>query len=105
MASVSNKSQLQYVLQTFERDPQLSIRKVAQLYNIPRTTLSIRINGHSACEDIMANSQKLTVLEEEVVVREVLDLDSRGFPPRMHDMEDMANRLLATCDAMYVGPR
>ena len=43
------------------------------------------------------------MLKEEVVVREIFDLDSRGFPPRIHDMEDIANRLLAIYEAIYVG--
>src|SRR6266699_6083239 len=104
MTSASNESQLQYTLQTFERDPQLSIRKVVRLYNIPRTTLSVRINGRSICEDIIANSRKLTALEKEMVVREVLDLNSRGFLPRIYDIEDITNRLLTIYDTMCVGP-
>ncbi len=47
----------------------------------------------------------MTALEEKVIVQEVFDLDSRGFPPWMRDVEDMVNRLLATCDATYVGLR
>ncbi len=105
MALTSNENQLQYTLQTFERNPQLNIRKVTQLYNIPRTTLSARINGRSTREDIIANSRKLTALEEEMVVQEVLDLNSRKFPPRIYNVEDIANRLLATRDATHVGPR
>ena len=103
MVSASNENQLQYTLQTFERDPQLSIRMVVRLYNIPRTTLSARINSRSTREDIIANSRKLTALEEEVVVREVFDLDSRRFPPRIRDIEDIANRLLAIRNATYIG--
>ncbi len=104
MISTSNEYQLQLVFQTFEKDPQLSVRKVVRFYNILYSTLSIRINGVSICAITMANSWKLTALKEEVVVREVFDLDSRGFPLRMYDVEDIANRLLAIYDAIYVGP-
>ena len=102
--STSNEYQLQLTLQTFEKDLQLNIRKAVQLYNIPRITLTHYINGRSIYANIIINLQKLTALEEEVVVREVLDLDSRRFLPRMYDMEDMANRLLATYDATCVRP-
>ena len=105
MASVSNKSQLQYVLQTFERDPQLNICKVVRFYNIPHTTLSVWINGRSTREDIITNSRKLTTLKEEVVIREVLDLNSQRFLSRIRDVEDIANRLLAIYNATYIGPR
>ena len=76
MASTSNKHQLQLACQTFEKDLQLSICKAARLYNIPRTTLSNRINGRPTRIDTIANSQKLTALEEEVIVQKIFDLDS-----------------------------
>src|SRR6266699_6421646 len=104
MVSTSNECQLQLTLQTFEKDPQLNVRKVIRLYNILYSTLSIRINGVFVRATIIANSRKLIVLEEKVIVRKVLDLDSRGFPLRMYDIEDMVNRLLTIYDTIYVGP-
>ena len=49
--------------------------------------------------------QKLTDLEESVIVQHILDLDSRSFPPRLSNVEDMANQLLAERDASKVGKR
>ncbi len=80
MASISNECQLQLALQTFEKDPQLNIRKAIQLYNILHSILSIRINSVSIYTITIANSQKLITLEKEIIVREILDLDSRRFP-------------------------
>ena len=37
----------------------------------------------------------LTKLEEKVVVEHILNLDSRGFPPRLTDVADIANSLRA----------
>ena len=102
MASISNKYQLQFVLQAFEKDLQLNVRKAIQLYNILYSTLFIQINNVSTYTTTIANLQKLTTLEKEVVVREVFDLDSRRFPPRMYDVEDIVNRLLAIYNAIYV---
>src|SRR6266566_2559795 len=105
MASISNECQLQLALQTFEKDPQLNIRKTTQLYNILHSTLSIRINNISTHTTIITNSRKLTALKEKVVIRKVFDLDSRRFPPRIHNIEDIANRLLIIYNAIYIGPR
>ncbi len=55
MVSPSNDNQLQLVFQAFERDPQLSICKLVQFYNILRTTLSARINGRSTHTNTIAN--------------------------------------------------
>jgi len=74
--STSNKRQLQLVLQTFEKDPQLDIRKAMQFYNILHSTLSHRINSRSTRICIIANSQKLTALKKEMIVREIFNIDS-----------------------------
>lgn len=64
--------------------------------------------GISSCvdwclQDLQPNSAKLTNLEEEAMLRHVLDLDLRGFSPRLTDVEDIANLLLADRDAGRVG--
>ena len=48
-------------------------------------------------------SSKLTIEEEEVIVRYILDLDTRGFSPRKAEVEDMANLLLTRRGATRVG--
>ncbi len=68
MASTFNESQLQFVLQAFEKDPQLSINEAVQLYNILHTTLSVRIKGRFIYTDIIINLQKLTALKEEMII-------------------------------------
>ncbi len=105
MASTSNKCQLQLAFQTFEKDLQLNIYKATQFYNILCITLSTRINGVSIRENIITNSQKLTTLEKEVVVREVFNIDSRRFPPRIYNVKDIVNWLLMIYDAICVGLR
>ena len=55
MISTSNESQLQLVLQTFEKDLQLSINEVIRLYNILYTILSTRIKGRSIRIDVIIN--------------------------------------------------
>ena len=41
--------------------------------------------------DLKPESQKLTDLEETVIVQHTLDLDARAFLPRLCHVEDMAN--------------
>ena len=40
---------------------------------------------------------KLTKTENEVIIQHILKLDERGYPPRLSDVEGMANSLLAEC--------
>ncbi len=41
------------------------------------------------------------MLKEEVVVREVFDLDSRRFPPRIYNIKNIVNRLLKNMVAKH----
>ena len=44
---------------------------------------------------------KLLIIEEEVIVKNILNLDIRGFPLRLSAVKDLANSLLA---ARYYNP-
>jgi hypothetical protein len=61
------------------------------------------MNGHTSIRDRRPALQKLTKLEEEVIVQYILNLDSRGFAPRLASVEDMANYLLKTRGGKRVG--
>jgi len=39
-------------------------------------------------------NHNLTELEEEVLVQHILNIDERGFAPRLAGVEDMANYIL-----------
>ena len=72
-----------------------SSRRAAATYNIPESTLRDRCAGKLTQRDYKPKSKKLTKLEEEVVVRYILDLNSRGFAPTLSTVQDMADKLLA----------
>jgi hypothetical protein len=105
MQSSSNERQIELALQAIRADQNLSIRKAATIYNVPRSTLAFRLRGRVARVDTAPNSRNLDLLEEDIIVREILDWNSRGFPPRYRDVEDMANRLRTARDASRVGKR
>jgi hypothetical protein len=81
----------------------LSRRKAAEIYDVPETTLRDRIAGRPSRSDTRPKVQKLTELKEETNVQHVFDRDSRGFSPRLADVEDMANYLLEKRGAKRVG--
>jgi len=51
----------------------------------------------------MPNSRSLTNTEEQVIVDHILELDARGFPPRLAAVADMANSLRAERGLGHVG--
>ena len=75
----------------------LSCRRAAKIYNVPYTILTDRMNGATSRNNIKPNCLKLTILEEETIIRYIFDRDSRGFSPRLADVEGMANYLVKAC--------
>jgi len=65
--------------------------------------LSDRMAGRTYCPESKANYYKLTDLEEDMIIRYIFDLDSRGFAPRVASIEDMANLLLESRGVLCVG--
>ena len=53
--------------------------------------------------DSIPNSRKLTPYEESALVQYILDLDSRGFPPRPQSVQEMADLLLSERGESPVG--
>ena len=105
MESLPNESRMILTLEALKKDPKLSIRQAATIFTIPRSSLQRRRAGQQPRYEIPANLRKLTDLEEKVLLERVLDLDARGFQPRLPDIREMADRLRAARDAPRVGPR
>jgi hypothetical protein len=82
-----------------------SIKRAAAIFSVPESTLRDRRAGVTARHDCVPNSKKLTKLEEEVIVKHVIELDSRGFSPTLGAVREMANKLLAERSAQQVGLR
>ena len=75
------------------------------MYNVPENTLRSRLAGVTLRRDYQPKSKKLTEPEEEVIIRYILDLDLRGFPPTINAIRFMANKLLAERGAELVSTR
>jgi hypothetical protein len=73
---------------------EINSQKAAKIYRVPRTTLLDRMAGRTPRNETRPGTTKLSSLEEEVLIYNILDLDSRGFAPRLASVEDMANNIL-----------
>ncbi|KAL2889054.1 Jerky protein-like protein-like [Ceratocystis lukuohia] len=92
-------------LKALKNDPKLKLRRAAEIYEVGRMILWRRQRGIQPRQDWTPKSRKLSDPEEQIIAQFILDLDSRGFPPRLRGVEEMANRLLADRDASPVGKR
>jgi hypothetical protein len=105
MPQPSNEAKTLFVLQALQNDPKLSIRRAAKIYEIDERRLRRRQNSIQSRRDNIPNLRKLSDLEEQIIVQFLLDLDSRGFPSRLHFVEEMTNSLLTDRNAAPVGNR
>jgi hypothetical protein len=69
------------------------LRRAAAIYKVTYITLSRRRAGQTLQAGRWPKSRNLTKTEEGVVVEYILNLISRGFPPRLAAVADMANSL------------
>jgi hypothetical protein len=105
MPQKNDEAQLNLAIQAIRRDPKLKVYTASKIYQVDHRKLSRRLRGMPPRRAIQANSRKLTDLEEFVITERILDQASKGFPPRLCVVEDMANRLVATRQGERVGPR
>ncbi|KAJ3453706.1 hypothetical protein MRS44_017953 [Fusarium solani] len=105
MSQTNYEARILLALHAYQNNPNLGLKRAAKTYKVGYGTLWRRHNGIQSQRDTTPKSRKLSDLEELIIVQFILDLDSRGFPPRLRGVEEMANRLLADRDAPPVGKR
>ena len=81
-------------IEAYNQNQFKSLRAAAASFNVSRSTLSNRLNGMIARRDTRPVSCKLSSVEEEVLHRRILDLDSQGYPPRLAVVREMADLIL-----------
>ena len=95
-AQVSNQEgRIELALSAYNDNQFRSLWRASQAFSVPHSTLTRRYNGIPFRPNTRPNSHKLTATEEQTIVRYILDLDSRGFTPRLCEVADMADKLLA----------
>ena len=89
------KGTLQLAIQATIEDRDESERRVITAFSVPRSTLRDRRQGALPRRDREPNSKKLSKLEEEALVRRILELNTQGIPAIKAMVRDIANNLLA----------
>jgi hypothetical protein len=103
MPSQSKEARIVMAIRALESDQKLRIHKAAQIYDVPDATLRHRINGRAPKTEIRPKNRLLSELEEEVIIQHIVDLDNRGFSPRLKDIEDIAKNILASRHGPPIG--
>jgi hypothetical protein len=103
-AQLSNREgRIQLALSAYNQRQFQSRRLAAEAFRVPLATLARRYNGIPHRLDTRNARHKLTATEEQTIVQYILDLDSRGFAPRLCEVADIADKLLAVRGGEPVG--
>ena len=101
--NIEQEGRIELALQAYQNHEFQSLRRAAATFNVPYTTLLHRSKGIFFRRDTYPNCRKLTPTEEQTIVQHILDLDSRGFAPRLCEVGDMADKLMAAKGGQPVG--
>ena len=85
------EGRIELALQAYNLGQFKTLRRAAAAYNVRHQQLSDRLKGIAFRPQTPTGCQKLTITEEQTIVRYILELDSRGFAPRLCEVEDIAN--------------
>ena len=100
----SQKTQyINFAIQAINSDALTSVQAMCCDYLVPQLTVWYWHNSHTPCTETLANSIKLTKLEEAMIVECILDLDLKGFLPIKAILHNIANKLLADKNAGIIG--
>jgi len=88
---LEHEGRLQLAFQALRDGQFRSQRAAARAFNVKHQNLSDRSRGVLFILERVPNGRKLTLTEEQTIIRYILDLDSRGFAPRLCEVADMAD--------------
>lgn len=89
-------------IEAIRSSKQFSRAKTAKIYNILYSTLTDRINGRTPRQNYRLPIQKLTELEEEVILRNIFELDIKRFAFQLAGMEDITNYIFESRGGKYI---
>jgi DDE superfamily endonuclease len=101
--SIQEEGRLHLALQAYTSSQFKSLRRAAAAFNVKHQRLSDRLHGIPSRTQTLLNGRKLTPTEEQTIIRYILDLDARGFAPRLCEVADMADKLLGVRSGGLVG--
>jgi hypothetical protein len=102
MSMITQKTKIILVIKAIRTSKKLSRQKATKLYQIPYSIFCNKINNRTTFLKRRLANIKLIMLEEEVIIRNILDIDSRGFVFRLASIEDITNYILKSQEGRRV---
>jgi hypothetical protein len=99
---VLKESKIILAIKAIRTSKKQSRQKAAKIYRVLFSILNDRMNSKTSLSESRPVNTNLIILEEEVIIRNILDIDSRGFTPRLAGVEDIVNYILKSRERKHV---
>jgi hypothetical protein len=93
--SVDKESRIQLAISDYKKGNLTSIKEAARVHGVAYGTVRDRLKGLLVKCHTIPRTRKLCVDQENALVKYILNLNSRGFPPKPRYVREMASGLLA----------
>jgi hypothetical protein len=99
----SKEGNLLLAISAFQSGQCASVNAAVKLYDVVPESLYRRINGGTSREDYTPTNKRLSLIEEEVIVKNILKLDAQGLSPTIALVKEMADSICKARGAPPVG--
>jgi hypothetical protein len=99
---ITQEAKIILAIEAIQTSQKLSRRKATKLNQVSYSIFCNRINSRITFPKRRLANIKLIILEEEMIIRNILDMDSRGFISRLTSIEDIANYILKSREGRYI---
>jgi hypothetical protein len=101
--SLNQEGRIQLALSAYISFQFPSLRRAAEAYSVPHSTLTRRYHGITHPSETRNPQLKLTLTEEQTIIQYILNLNTRGFAPQHCEVADMADKVLGIRGGKPVG--
>jgi hypothetical protein len=91
---VQQEGRIQLAIQAYKNSEIRSIRRAAEAFDVPYSTLQDRLSGHLFQAERRNHMHRLTETQEESLIQWIEGRDRRGVAPRPVHVQQMANIIL-----------
>jgi hypothetical protein len=94
ISMITQEAKIILAIEAIRTSKKLNYRKITKFYQISYFIFYNRINNRIIFLKRWLANIKLIILEEEVIIRNILDINSRGFAFRLASIKNIANYIL-----------
>jgi hypothetical protein len=97
--SLDREKRVQLAISDYKIGYSKSLRQAAKAHYVTVQAVTNRLNSMTAKSDTIPKSRKLSERQEDAIVKYILYLNARGFPPKLRYVQGYGRR--AACPRLW----